>query len=438
MNVQGVHTISKLMLLSAIFFLSVAAQADSAVVPREYVCKTQGLDLSQLKQLEILCSASQQFNYSLGIVALEAGEYSLAVTALERVVLQNPQHAGAWLDLATVYYRSGEYKKLHSTIEQIESRFNLPPGIRLVLNGYKNHTSDTAIDSGWASSSQLELELGYASNVNNGSRHRYIKFADLELELSDNNRPQEDWFNSSTLQTSLTNRYRGWNVSWWGAARDLRYHSLEEHNSLWFIAGGSAQKSVDQQLVQLAGYHLWLNTRNGTDQNNLWLQYRSWHELDKYNSFSYWLGFQAVDSERQSDSRLIKVGAEWSKRLSFYLVASSLEWTFDKVRSGSLGRSGGDRQVLAAKIGGELGYRDGVLSSRLHYRREWDAEAYSPALFDGERKDLTQIRFETGYLYPIADSQKLELWLNHVREVSDIGLFDSKGWEGGLRWRYFW
>ncbi|NDF71133.1 MAG: hypothetical protein EB131_08380, partial [Betaproteobacteria bacterium] len=52
-----------------------------------------------LLPLEPQLAGTAEYDYLLGLAALQSGQFTLAISALERVTLVQPRHAGAWLDL---------------------------------------------------------------------------------------------------------------------------------------------------------------------------------------------------------------------------------------------------------------------------------------------------------------------------------------------------
>src|SRR5689334_25244084 len=54
-------------------------------------------------------SGMPEFDYLLGVAALDSGKIDDAIIALERVLAVLPNHAGAQMDLARAYYAAGSF-----------------------------------------------------------------------------------------------------------------------------------------------------------------------------------------------------------------------------------------------------------------------------------------------------------------------------------------
>lgn len=67
-----------------------------------------------------------EFDYWFGLSAVRAGEAGRASFALERVVLEKPNHAGARLELATAYMQLGQRDAAADELEKLET-MNPPP-----------------------------------------------------------------------------------------------------------------------------------------------------------------------------------------------------------------------------------------------------------------------------------------------------------------------
>jgi hypothetical protein len=107
-----------------------------------------------------------EFDYLLGVAALEAGQYSLALESLERVVLMNPQHAGAWLDLAMVHYRMKDYEAAKLLTEHVENHFKPNQQLKAQLQLLRKQLIWAPYTKDWYM--ELSSHIGYVKNANSG------------------------------------------------------------------------------------------------------------------------------------------------------------------------------------------------------------------------------------------------------------------------------
>lgn len=108
----------------------------------------------------------------LGILALKAGNYADAVIAFERVVLMQPDNAGAWLDLAISSAETGNLTGANAYFDYVESQFNPPPALRVVISRYRARIAARPDISPWQI--QVDTMIGVDSNANSGLQRSAI------------------------------------------------------------------------------------------------------------------------------------------------------------------------------------------------------------------------------------------------------------------------
>lgn len=107
-----------------------------------------------------------KFDYQLGIVALKLGYEDLALEALERVVLIQPKHAGAWLDLATLYAQRGDMVSSQAIITHLREHFSPSEQILQRIQLFENQIRFLPLSNNWLL--DFSTHLGYVENANLG------------------------------------------------------------------------------------------------------------------------------------------------------------------------------------------------------------------------------------------------------------------------------
>src|ERR1043166_4004857 len=118
-------------LLSLLILSSHAGLAADAAVARAKALLEAGKAQQAYELLETDADANVndvEYNYLLGIAALDAGKPGLAVFALERALTLNPQHAPARAELARAYLALGESDSARAELEEVK-RLNPPPQV---------------------------------------------------------------------------------------------------------------------------------------------------------------------------------------------------------------------------------------------------------------------------------------------------------------------
>ncbi len=141
-----------------------------------------------------------EFDYLLGLAAIDSGRPGRAVFALERVLMVRPDFLQARAELARAYFAIREHENARREFETVSAQ-EIPQEARRVIGGYLDairglETRNDPRFVAWA-----EFDAGYDSNVNFGSASGHWVLADgtavVPLGIS---RPQS----SAAFGTSVT------------------------------------------------------------------------------------------------------------------------------------------------------------------------------------------------------------------------------------------
>lgn len=153
--------------------------------------------------------------YDQAQVAISAEQPDKAIAYLLKLVEIDPNHAGAWLDLAILFCQQGEDHRAKLLLNVILQKFPLPPAIHEIVNRYRTQRcAPAAANLQWATS----LQTGYESNVNQGSTESVFQLGTgpntIELELTDEAKRHGDLFtglesNISWRPPDSYNRFAG-------------------------------------------------------------------------------------------------------------------------------------------------------------------------------------------------------------------------------------
>ena len=125
----------------------------------------------------ILYAGIPEFDYRLGIAALDAGLPGRAILALERVLAVEPNHLQARAEIARAYLANGETEAARRQFESVASQ-KIPLEVRQVIDGYLAGIARTQTSGKSETIITAELGVGYDSNVNFGSQSNQWLLAD--------------------------------------------------------------------------------------------------------------------------------------------------------------------------------------------------------------------------------------------------------------------
>jgi hypothetical protein len=118
-----------------------------------------------LLPLETQRAGDPQYDYLLGIAALDAGDNERAVFALERVLAQQPDNALARAEIARAFYAMGQREAAKREFETVR-RAAIPQEAKATVERF---LSAIAAAEGTRVEGFLELSAGYDSNVSSAT-----------------------------------------------------------------------------------------------------------------------------------------------------------------------------------------------------------------------------------------------------------------------------
>lgn len=90
----------------------------------------------QVKAAEAQHSGEPEFDYWLGVIALRAGEVSHALIALDRVLIIQPEHAGARMERVAALLQLDQRRAAEQEIERLEALYP-PPEAQAAIGRFK-------------------------------------------------------------------------------------------------------------------------------------------------------------------------------------------------------------------------------------------------------------------------------------------------------------
>jgi len=105
------------------------------------------------------------YDYLLGVAALDVGRNTEAVFALERVLAVQPDNAPARAQIARAYFNLKETDTAKREFETVKGQ-GVPPEVQATINRYLDAIDQIAGAEGFSARFFLEFAAGYDSNVN--------------------------------------------------------------------------------------------------------------------------------------------------------------------------------------------------------------------------------------------------------------------------------
>jgi len=115
-----------------------------------------------------LYAGDPEFDYLLGIAALDSGHPGPALLAFERVLLVAPDHLQARAELGRAYLAAGEHENARAAFRDVASR-DIPPEARRLVGRYLDEIARLDARHRVAVTGLVGFDIGYDDNANVGS-----------------------------------------------------------------------------------------------------------------------------------------------------------------------------------------------------------------------------------------------------------------------------
>lgn len=305
-------------LLMALAFSPLSAFADETLTKASAFLKQKdyknAYDL--LEPLESERAGDINFDYLFGVAAIESGEISRGVFALERVLAQQPDNANARAMIAKGYFKGGEAENAKAELENIKSQDSNPELSKLIednLNAINKATGQATTFAAF-----LDLGLGFDSNINSATSNSTINipiFNNAPFELLDPSQEQSSKFWALTAGASFRAPLTK-NLSLFGAAQGSTRanwnESMFDPSYVDFNLGVNYRRFIDSFTVAYQSNNFNVDSerfRNSSGVTGQWQR-----QLDDQNQVSVFA--QTSDlrypDNNSRDARRSVVGGGWS------------------------------------------------------------------------------------------------------------------------------
>lgn len=362
-----------------------------------------------------------------------------AKAALVRLIEIEPQHAGAWLDLAIIHCELGNAKVAENLFRDIIVRFKPSAAITEVIaqrmeQGCKNKHINRRIS--------VLLERGYDTNVNQGASNPNFGFGTgstyIELPLLPEFLPKKDKF--SSLTTSYMSELPIDGVIGFAQLKARRYDEQFKLNTLALTIGVEQpwqfRKWKASGTVMLGA----LTLNDHLYQKNELLQIRVTPPLNLPKSTQ--LNLITGLTRTQYPTLLDYDAVTWELRsqliseVNGYRVQANLAYLSDRANGN---RIGGNRIGELVSIQGRTKLSDQVFAEMDWTYQHWKSDKiYSPGLINQARNQHTH-SIRAALNFPINQNQSLQLEVRKIKNRENISLFefDSNVFQANWMWQGF-
>ncbi len=380
------------------------------------------------------------FDYLLGVAALEAGRADKATIALERALIVNPNHAGARLDLGRAYFALGDTARARNEFNLVLAQ-NPPANARATVEAYLARIDQGGPAGKTRATGYLELTGGRDTNVNNATSQGqiFVPVFGFSLQLAPTSQRTPDNFMSMGGGGEVVHDLNNHTSLYAGADARFRINQhADTFNYNQFDVRGGIQHAFDAQNLIRAGaayqqYYLdGAYYRETTGLNAEWRRL-----LSNTTQLSV---FGIANHVRYKDDTQVANDTHLS------LAGAGLTHVVDQARRATVSLSGfagyerdvgqridGDRKLVGARLGGQTGWGTdvdvfaslGYQTSRFQSRN---------VIFDQQRTDK-QADVAAGLVWRIDRAWLLKPQLTYTRNASNIDINGYSRYEASLTLR---
>ncbi len=278
-----------------------------------------GAAYALLEPVTAAYAGEPEFDYLLGISALDSGRPSQAVIALERLLAHQPDNTLARAEIARAYLALRETDAARREFQSV-ARSELPPEVRDTVRRYLDILAQPEPGPARRWRASVETAVGYDGNVNVGSSaDRWVLGDGQALTPLASSRPQRSVFYEASGQFQYTAPIDGrtdWTI---GSNLSQRNHASQHNYDLGSVevSSGLAQtRGPNRYSTSIQVQQLFLDDRSFRTAAGLLGQWQ--RELDASTQVGAYAQLFALDFADQSarDARRAVLGGTLARGLN--------------------------------------------------------------------------------------------------------------------------
>ena len=374
--------------------------------------------------------------YHEAMRAIAEGRFEDARQSLNALAAQEPEHAGAWLDLAILQCGLGHREEAEALFSAIELRFSPPTAIREMINEQRRSGCRRQPPR-----QQLRLLAGrgHDSNANQGARNPHLTIgsgvSQYTLALAPEYTPRGDGFSSLQAEITLPAGNNGATV--FSHLLHRRYDTLSRYDLSTAAVGIEHPWSIGPWRLRTLASASLLGLGGRLHQSHLLAQGQVIPPLPLPPAWQLSLigalSLQTYPAQPEFNAQQ----HEWRMQALYQRTDQWLQASIGLLHDiGSPARPGGDRQGWTSTLSGRI-----PLGEKLSGEGTWSAirwrgrEDYAPGLIDHRREQtIQQLRFSLRYALDRHHALVGEYRL--VDNHENIGIFSYRSRQFSLNWQW--
>lgn len=428
MFIQRLQALTLTLLFST---FSLLAQADQTLDQAAELIKQKNFKPAYelLEPFESERAGEIDYDYLLGVAAIESGQVSRGVFALERVLAQQPNHLNARTMIAKGYFRGGEAENARAEFQNILGQSDDPQLNQLIEDNMSAVNKATGQATTFAA--YIDGGFGFDSNINSATSNSTVATPGvapgLNLTLTGASREQSSKYLSvaagASFRTPLSKNLSLFG-SVQGSTRTNWNESMFDPSFVDFSLGLNYKRFIDSFTIALQRNSYDIDGNRFRKSHGVSAQWQ--RQLDDQNQISVFAQTADLNYPQSSgvrDAQRNVVGAAWGHAFSgdkapvIYLSGYYGEEDTDRSRFDFL-----SNDFYGVRAGGQtvINYKLVAFANASYEIREYDEQ--DPAFLKTREDD--QFDFSVGMRYLPMPGWTVRPQLSYLHNDSNIDLFD--------------
>lgn len=372
--------------------------------------------------------------YARALHAITEGRYEEARVLLSHLTATQPEHAGAWLDLAILHCALGNRAEAEALFATIELRFAPGPALReLMARQLASGCQRTRLPAAM----RLRVSRGYDDNANQGASNPNLPVGGgpggLTLVLAPEYAPRGDGFTSVQLDAALP--LSDGDLVGFGQLAMRRHDEVHAFDTRTLALGLEQPWTLDDWKVRASAAGSLLELDGAPYQQSVLIQGQLTPPLPLPHPWQFSLAAaqsylkyvdQSVFDARQSELRGV---------LSHEGARNRLNVAVGALRDyGRQDRPGGDRDGWSVNLWGRLLW--GSTTAEFMWSRQyWEgSRRFAPGLIEQVRKqDVEQWRL--ALVQPVSGRHSVVAEVRQVDSRENVSIFSFRSRQFALSWQ---
>lgn len=384
-----------------------------------------------LEPFEFDLSGNINFDYLLGIAALDSGKADKATIAFERVLAVDPNYAGARLDMGRAYFALGDYTRAKTEFDTVLSQ-NPPAAARAVIDNYMVAIQKAESAKQTKATGYIEASVGRDSNVNFATSQNQIAVPALGnalFTLSPANIRLSDSYLGVNLGGEITHQVNNKFGLYAGAdvrVRDNRHQDAFSSTSLDGRAGIALGESTDVVRLGLLGGKFELDGKTNRDTTGASVEWRHLiNPANQLSTFGQFARYRFEPTISVNDFDQTTVGMNWAH--IFHDGKGFLSTTLFSGKDDAPLRADGDKSFVGLRFGGQVQLSEKVdlfasLGGQSGSYRLVNAAFSSPT--ESVKRSDRQYDASIGINWRLAKDWTLRPQVSYLRNNSNIVIYE--------------